>query len=213
MNERVGRLSPLGTVVLLMSGAARAEPFCAGAYADDFAALSVQAREIDRRPEARRPEATFSYCTRNTAIYECVSYGSDGTLRRTRSKAVLHGTAFAYKQSQSQSQSQSQTQTQTQTQSQSWAETFLVTNEHVAVWPAVTSDQHAVEGIPPGCKKISESLVLVDDERDSYGGDDIPVARVVTLVGLVARPQELRGAGPRRRDPVAGGPPARGSAR
>ena len=43
-------------------------PYCAGQYADDFGALSAAARDFDHRPEA-----TFSYCTRNVAVYECLS--------------------------------------------------------------------------------------------------------------------------------------------
>jgi S1-C subfamily serine protease len=128
---------------------------CTGAYADDFSSLSPQAREFDRRPEA-----VFSYCVRNTAIYECLSYGGDGSVRREKRKAVLHGTAFAYR--------------------RQGADTLLLTNDHVAAWPAVTDTLHAVDGVPAGCKKISESLALVDDEHDRYTLDDIPVTRVVT---------------------------------
>jgi serine protease Do len=133
----------------------RPEPFCSGAYADDFGALQSDARDFDRHPEA-----TFSYCTRNTAVYECLSYGPDGAIRRERKRAVMHGTAFAYK--------------------QQGSDTLLLTNDHVAFWPNVTDPQHVVEDIPSGCKKVSESLTLVDDERDSYARDDVPVSMVVT---------------------------------
>src|SRR5207344_1434514 len=47
-------------------------------------------------------------------------------------------------------------------------------------WPAVTDAQHAVDGVPSGCKRVAESLALVDDEHDAYGVDDIPVTRVVS---------------------------------
>ena len=70
---------------------AAAAPLCAGAYADDFAALTAQSRDFDRHPEA-----TFSYCTRSSAVYECLSYGPDATVHRERRKVVAHGTAFAY---------------------------------------------------------------------------------------------------------------------
>jgi S1-C subfamily serine protease len=152
------------TIATLLGPAAGATPpdapapLCTGnpgAYADDFSALSAQAREFDRQPQS-----AFSYCVRNTAVYECLSYGADGAVRHERRTAVLHGTAFAYK--------------------RQGAETLLLTNDHVAAWPAVTEPQHPVEGVPAGCKKISETLALVDDEHDSYGRDDIPVARVVT---------------------------------
>jgi S1-C subfamily serine protease len=137
------------------AGDAPPAPLCSGTYADDFTALSPQAREFDRQPQA-----AFSYCVRNTATYECLSYGADGAVRHERRTAVLHGTAFAYK--------------------RQGSDTLLLTNDHVAAWPAVTDVQHTVEGVPAGCKKISETLALVDDEHDSYGRDDIPVARVVT---------------------------------
>ncbi|HVU52205.1 MAG TPA: S1C family serine protease [Polyangia bacterium] len=142
----------------LASPAARSsssQPFCAGAYADDFGALQSTARDFDRHPEA-----TFSYCTRNTAIYECLSYGPDGAVRRERKRAVLHGTAFAYR--------------------QQGGDTLLLTNDHVASWPTVTDAQHTVDDVPAGCKLVSESLALVDDERDSYARDDVPVTMVVT---------------------------------
>jgi S1-C subfamily serine protease len=129
--------------------------FCAGAYADELTILSNDARAFDRSPDG-----VFSYCTRNTATYECLSYGLDGAVRRERRKAVLHGTAFAYR--------------------KQGPDTLLLTNDHVAAWPAVTDAQHGVDGIPPGCKKTSESLALVDDEHDSYTHDDVPVTRVVT---------------------------------
>jgi serine protease Do len=130
-------------------------PFCSGAYADDLSTLSSDTRAFDRSPEA-----VFSYCTRNTATYECLSYALDGSVRRERRKAVLHGTAFAYK--------------------RQGTDTLLLTNDHVAAWPAVTDAQHGVEGVPPGCKKVSEALTLVDDEHDSYARDDVQVTRVVT---------------------------------
>lgn len=129
--------------------------FCSGQYADDFGSLSAAARDFDHRPEA-----TFSYCTRNTAVYECLSYGSDGAIRRDRRKVVAHGTAFAYRKQAS--------------------ETLLLTNEHVAAWPTITDAEHVVRGVPAGCKRVSDALSLVDDEDDSYGKDDIPLTRVVT---------------------------------
>jgi serine protease Do len=163
MSTRMALAAGLGSWITIVSAAAAAvEPapqpaagaFCAGAYADDFAALSTAARERDRE------QAAFSYCTRNTAVYECVSYDPEGTLRRSRVRAVLHGTAFAYE--------------------RRGADTLLLTNDHVAAWPSVTSAEHNVEGVPPGCKKVSESLALVDDENDGYARDDVPVTRVVT---------------------------------
>ena len=129
-------------------------PFCPGQYADDFGALSAAARNFDHQPEA-----TFSYCTRNTAVYECLSYASDGAVRHDRRKVVAHGTAFAYR--------------------KQAGETLLLTNEHVAAWPTITNEQQEVRGVPPGCKRVSDALSLVDDENDSYAKDDIPLTRVV----------------------------------
>ena len=135
--------------------AIRREPVCSGSYADDFGALSSQARDFDGHPEA-----AFSYCTRNAAVYECLSYGPDGAVKRARKKVALHGTAFAFKRQS--------------------PDAFLITNDHVANWPLVTDSQHPVEDVPAGCKKISESLTLVDDEHDNYARDDVAVTRVVT---------------------------------
>jgi serine protease Do len=140
---------------LLPPAMAAAAPLCTGAYADDFAALTAQARDFDRHPEA-----TFSYCTRSSAVYECLSYGPDATVHRERRKVVAHGTAFAYR--------------------RQGPDTLLLTNDHVAAWPAVTDAQHVVEGVPAGCKRTSESLALVDDEHDDYARDDVPVTRMVT---------------------------------
>ena len=152
----------LGGIAIVSSAAAAgpASPaatvgFCPGQYADDFSSLSAAARDFDHRPEA-----TFSYCTRNTAVYECLSYASDGAVRRDRRKVVAHGTAFAYR--------------------KQAGETLLLTNEHVAAWPAVTDGEHEVHGVPGGCKRVSDTLSLVDDENDRYGKDDIPLTRVVT---------------------------------
>jgi len=128
-------------------------PRCQGAYADDPSVLGAEVRDFDRHPEA-----VFSRCTRNTAVFECLSYGTDGAVRHQRINAVLHGTAFAYR--------------------RQGPDTLFLTNEHVAVWPSVTDAQHAVDGVPSGCKKVSESIALVDDEHDSYARDDVPLSRV-----------------------------------
>jgi S1-C subfamily serine protease len=156
------RTTLLATLFPILLVAARAQaatppagPFCTGAYADELTTLSADAQTFDRSPDG-----VFSYCTRNTAMYECLSYARDGSVRHDRRKAVLHGTAFAYK--------------------KQGNDTFLLTNDHVAAWPAVTDAQHVVDGIPAGCKKVSEALALVDDEHDSYARDDALVTRVVT---------------------------------
>ena len=65
---------------------------------------------------------------RTTATYECVSYGADGNLKTTRDVATAYGTAFGYR--------------------RDGDDTLLLTNEHVAEWPAVTDAEHPVDGVP-----------------------------------------------------------------
>lgn len=130
-------------------------PYCTGTYADDFAALGKPSVEL-----ANKPEAQFTYCMRITATYECLSYASDGTVRRSRKDATAHGTAFAYK--------------------RQGSETLLLTNNHMAEYPTVTDEEHPVSGVPAGCKRVSDSLRLVDNEKDAFEGDDVPLTRVVT---------------------------------
>lgn len=133
---------------------APARPYCAGSYADDFAALSKEAVDSSNRPENQ-----FAYCVRNTATYECLSYAPDGSVRRTKKTATAHGTAFGYK--------------------RQGQETLLLTNYHVAEYTPVTDEEHTVANVPAGCKRVSDQLRIVDNERDSFEGDDIPLNRVV----------------------------------
>ena len=130
-------------------------PYCSGDYADDFAALSAKTRDFEQKPQNQ-----YTYCVRSTAIYECISYGADGNLRRSKKKTSAHGTAFAYKQQS--------------------GDTLLLTNFHVSDWPSVTDEDHHVEDVPQGCKRVSDSLRIVDNEADAYDRDDIPLSRAVT---------------------------------
>ena len=143
-----------GAKALRATPPARARPYCAGTYADTFSALSNQAIEL-----SNKAEGSFSHCVRSVATYECLSYASDGSVRRTKRQATAHGTAFAYK--------------------RQGPDTLLLTNQHVAEYVAVTDDDHQVPSIPSGCKRISDSLKIVDNERDTYEGDDVPLSRVV----------------------------------
>ena len=93
-------------------------------------------------------------------MYECLSYAADGTIRRSRQRSVLHGTAFAYQ--------------------RQGSDTLLLTNDHVAAWPSVTDTSHLVDGVPAGCKLVSQTLALVDNERDEYPRDDVSATVVVT---------------------------------
>ncbi|HEY0195283.1 MAG TPA: hypothetical protein VGC42_29410, partial [Kofleriaceae bacterium] len=129
-------------------------PYCSGDYAEDISALSPHARNIEAANVA------YSYAVRTTAAYECVSYGSDGNIRRVRVNARAHGTAFGYR--------------------REGGDTLLLTNHHVAEWPAVTDDEHAVDGVPAGCKRVADALKIVDDDHDDYAADDIPLTRVVS---------------------------------
>lgn len=129
-------------------------PFCAGEYAEDLAAMSTHARGMESA------SAPYSYAVRTTATYECVSYNSDGDLKRTRWNTRAHGTAFGYR--------------------QDGGDTLLLTNHHVAEWPAVTDDDHPVDGVPGGCKRVADALKIVDDDHDDYAADDIPLTRVVS---------------------------------
>jgi S1-C subfamily serine protease len=131
-----------------------APPLCSGDYAEDLGTLSPAARDYDRQPQGQ-----YTFCVRNTATYECVSYSADGNLKKTRRKAVAHGTAFAYRNLN--------------------GETLLLTNQHVAEWPAVTDEDHPVGDVPMGCKRVSDSLKIVDNESDAYERDDIPLTHVV----------------------------------
>jgi S1-C subfamily serine protease len=127
--------------------------YCPGEYADDFSALLPKARELEQQL------AAYTFCIRTSATYECPSYGPDGNLKRKKRRVVAHGTGIAYRQDS--------------------GDTLLLTNEHVAEWPAVTDEEHPVEDIPPGCKRVADALKIVDSDSDSYEGDDIPLQRVV----------------------------------
>lgn len=132
----------------------RLRPYCSGTYADTFSVLSNAAIEL-----SNKAEGSFAHCLRNVAIYECLSYAPDGSIRRSKRQATSHGTAFAYK--------------------RQGADTLLLTNQHVAEYTAVTDDDHQVANIPPGCKRIGDSLKIVDNERDTFEADDTPLTRVV----------------------------------
>src|SRR6185369_14505547 len=120
-----------------------------GEYADSMQTLSMRTRESEQGPKGQ-----YSYLVRSTARYECPFFGPDGKLHRRRVQASELGTAFAYE--------------------VAGAETFLLTNEHVAAWPDVTGSLHRVEGVPEGCKRVEEKLRIVRDERDAYEPGQIP---------------------------------------
>jgi serine protease Do len=102
----------------------------------------------------------FVFSIRNTATYEHVYYGRDGKLRRAYVRSVVHGTGFAYRVRD--------------------GETLIITNQHVAERPDVTDDDHAVDGVPPGSKKVREQLKIVRNEDDDYEPGHVALAKVLT---------------------------------
>lgn len=123
-------------------------------YADNFTPIKTAVRDYERDPQNR-----YTYCIRSSAVYECLSYSSDGAIRRQRTRVSSHGTGFAYREQN--------------------GETLLLTNQHVTDWPQVTDSAHKVDDVPAGCKLVSDQLKIVDNEDDDYTADDIPLSRVV----------------------------------
>ena len=137
-------------------------------YADTFLPLREDVRAFERDPANR-----YTYCIRNVATYECLSYSSDGNLRRRQYHTTAHGTGFAYQIDGDQ--------------------TRLLTNEHVVAWPFVTDVEHRVTDVPLGCKLITQKLQIVDNEDDEYEADDIPLSRVVDDKALDAAVVRAKG--------------------
>jgi serine protease Do len=129
------------------------KPLCEGDYSDAVPA-AIASQVLDGAREQ------FVFAVRNTATYEHVYYGHDGKLRRNYVRSVIHGTAFSYKVRE--------------------GETLLVTNQHVAERPEVTDDEHQVDGVPTGSKKVREQLKLVRSEDDDYEPGHVPLVRVLS---------------------------------
>ena len=145
--------APASSPVAVPSSPAASPPLCAAEYADDFAAFLPRARELEAK------QSSYTFCIRTIATYECPYYSADGVLRRTLKQVKAHGTGFGYRRQD--------------------GATLLLTNDHVAEWPAATDADHAVDGVPLGCRRISDELRIVDNEADDYERDDIPLTRVV----------------------------------
>ena len=165
-NQREATAS-LPTPALPLGEASAAVP-AARAYADTFTPLRNNVRAYEQDPVNR-----YAYCIRNVATYECLRYGSDGSVRRLQHEATMHGTGFAYKSDGDQ--------------------TRLLTNEHVVVWPLVTDGEHRVDDIPPGCKLVRQKLSIVDNNDDEFEEDDIQLARVVEDAALDAAVVRAKG--------------------
>ncbi len=135
---------------------ARAQPkpppaqLCLGAYADDLGLQSALSRKLEQ-------SARYTYCVRTTAVYQCLSYDREGNVKKRRETVVAHGTAFGLRSVP--------------------GYTYLVTNEHVSEWPLVT--ETATDDVPAGCKRMSSTITIVDDDKDAYDADDIHLSRVV----------------------------------
>lgn len=142
-----------GLVLARPSSSGLSNTACDGEYAGSLQAQSVKTRDIEQGPRA-----LYTYLVRSSARYECPYFGSDGKLLRRRIDAVEHGTAFAYEVSN--------------------GETFLLTNEHVAAWPAVTDATHKVDGVHEGCKRVDEKLRIVRDEHDEFAPGHILLSRI-----------------------------------
>jgi serine protease Do len=126
---------------------------CEGEYADTLQVQSMRTRDLEQGPRSQ-----YSYLIRSSAKYECPFFGPDGKLRRRRVQASELGTAFAYE--------------------VSGGETYLMTNEHVAVWPDVTDALHRIDGVSDGCKRVEDKLRIVRDERDDFEPGQIVLTRV-----------------------------------
>jgi serine protease Do len=127
---------------------------CTGRYADTLAAMNAAARTREARPAAE-----YVYCLRAKAVYEHLSYGRGGKLRRQYHTKVRHGTGFAYRQRR--------------------GEWLLATNHHVVDFPEVTGEGADLEGVPPGSRRIREEVRIVGSEAEAEGPDQIPLQGVV----------------------------------
>jgi S1-C subfamily serine protease len=127
---------------------------CTGRYADTLAAMNAAARTRESRPAA-----DYAYCLRAKAVYESVSWGRGGKLRRQYHTKVRHGTGFAYR--------------------QRGGEWLVATNDHVVAFPEVTGDGVDVDGVPPGARRVREEIRIVGNEAEPDGPGQIPLRDVV----------------------------------
>jgi S1-C subfamily serine protease len=110
-------------------------------YADGLAAMNAAARARESRPSA-----AYVYCLRATAVYEHLSYGHGGKLRREYVTKVRHGTGFAYR--------------------KRGAEWLVATNHHVVEFPEVTGDGADLDGVPPGSRRVRQDVRIVASEAE-----------------------------------------------
>jgi len=123
-----------------------------GRYADSLEALSPEALRWER-------SGAYVYCLRVTGVYEHIYYGASGRVRRDYSTTTQHGTGFAYM--------------------RRGAETYLATNDHVVSLPEVTGEL-SLDGVPPGSRKVSQSIHIVSSEGDTWSPGFIELSRVLS---------------------------------
>ena len=145
-------LVPAGRPAAAERGAAGA--LCTGRYADTLAVMTAAARTREAQPAA-----DYAYCLRATAVYEHLSYGKGGKLRRQYHTRVRHGTGFAYR--------------------QRGGEWLVATNHHVVAFPEVTGDGVELEGVPPGSRRVREEVRVVANEAEPDGPEQVRLADVV----------------------------------
>src|SRR5262245_51322717 len=150
-----------GTIALRRAPSAKPALVCDGEYSDSLQLERPAVREIEQGPRS-----AYAFLIRSTAKYECPYFAPDGKLRRRLVEAVEHGTAFAYE--------------------VAGNETYLLTNEHIAVWPEVTDTSHRIEGVQEGCKRLEEKLRIVHDEHDDFEPGHLPLVRVAADARLDA---------------------------
>ena len=147
----------LGGLPLVLYGesASRTRPLgsqCVGAYANDLGVLSPASRQLEGKTR-------YTFCLRSAVVYDCPYFGPSGTIRHRRETSTSHGTAFAFRPSN--------------------AQTYFLTNEHLTDWPFVTTAEIKVPNISTGCKRVSQTLHIVEKEEDDYPQDDVPMQRVL----------------------------------
>jgi S1-C subfamily serine protease len=152
-------VSVLAASVLLPAGGLAAgeregKPLCTGRYADVLAAMAAAARTREARASA-----DYVYCLRATAVYEQVSYGRGGRIRRQYHVKVRHGTGFAYRK-----------------RGGDW---LVATNQHVVAFPEVTGEDGDLEGVPAGARRVRQEVRIVANEAEPDAPDQIRLSGVV----------------------------------
>jgi hypothetical protein len=128
-----------------------------GEYADSLEQLAPGPLAFERSGGGG-----YAYCLRVSATYEQVYFDSSGQLRRGYSRAVQHGTGFAYRHRD--------------------GEYFVATSHHVVSLPEVTGPGAAIDGVPAGSRKVREVVHIVRNE------DDDRAAGFVELTPVLADP-------------------------